>query len=125
MALAQPGGYVRAFVDEGEPMARLLRRTVTSGASREYVQRLLAALPATDVAAASKGSSQGVLVEPLSDREMEVLRLVAAARSNRDIAEELCLAIGTVKKHVYNIYGKLGMRRRTEAVSRARELGLI
>ncbi|MDM7999452.1 MAG: response regulator transcription factor [Dehalococcoidia bacterium] len=106
-------------------MARLLRRTVTSGASREYVQRLLAALPATDVAAASKGSSQGVLVEPLSDREMEVLRLVAAARSNRDIAEELCLAIGTVKKHVYNIYGKLGMRRRTEAVSRARELGLI
>jgi LuxR family maltose regulon positive regulatory protein len=64
-------------------------------------------------------------VEPLSDRELEVLRLVAAGRSNRDIAKELCLAIGTVKKHIYNIYGKLNAKRRTEAVTRARELGLI
>jgi ATP/maltotriose-dependent transcriptional regulator MalT len=56
---------------------------------------------------------------------MEVLRLVAAGRSNREVGEELCLAIGTVKKHVYNIYGKLDTKRRTEAVTRARELGLI
>jgi LuxR family maltose regulon positive regulatory protein len=109
-------------------MARLLRRTVTNGATREYVQRLLAAFPTPEAAAPSKGKTskaQGALVEPLSDREMEVLRLVAAGRSNRDIAEELCLAIGTVKKHVYNIYGKLDVQRRTAAVTRARELGLI
>ena len=128
LSLAQPGGYVRAFVDEGEPMARLLRRTVMTGAARDYVQRLLAALPAPEAAAASKGKTsklQGGLVEPLSDRELEVLRLVAAGRSNREIGEELCLAIGTVKKHVYNIYGKLDVRRRTEAATRARELGLL
>jgi LuxR family maltose regulon positive regulatory protein len=128
LSLAQLGGYVRAFVDEGEAMARLLRRTVTNGATREYVQRLLAAFPAPEAAALSKGKTskvQGALVEPLSDRELEVLRLVAAGRSNRDIAEELCLAIGTVKKHIYNIYGKLDAKRRTEAVTRARELGLI
>jgi LuxR family maltose regulon positive regulatory protein len=128
LSLAQPAGYVRAFVDEGEAMARLLRRTVTNGATREYVQRLLAAFPAPEAAASSKGKTskvQGALVEPLSDRELEVLRLVAAGRSNRDIAEELCLAIGTVKKHIYNIYGKLDVGRRTAAVTRARELGLI
>jgi LuxR family maltose regulon positive regulatory protein len=128
LSLAQPGGFVRLFVDEGEPMARLLRRTVTNGATREYVQRLLAAFPASEAAVLSKGKTskaQGILVEPLSDRELEVLRLVAAGRSNRDIAEELCLAIGTVKKHIYNIYGKLDVQRRTEAVSRAGELGLI
>jgi LuxR family maltose regulon positive regulatory protein len=127
LSLAQPGGYVRAFVDEGEPMARLLRRTVVSGAVRDYVQQLLAALPAPE-AASSRGKTsktEGILVEPLSDRELEVLRLVAAGRSNREIGEELCLAMGTVKKHVYNIYGKIGVRRRTEAVSRARELELI
>jgi LuxR family maltose regulon positive regulatory protein len=101
---------------------------VTNGATREYVQRLLAAFPAPEATALSKGKTskvQGALVEPLSDRELEVLRLVAAGRSNRDIAEELCLAIGTVKKHIYNIYGKLNAKRRTEAVTRARELGLI
>ena len=128
LSLAQPGGYVRVFVDEGEPMARLLRRTVTNGATREYVQRLLAASPTTGAAAPSKTKTpkaQGALVEPLSDRELEVLRLVAAGHSNRDIAEELCLAIGTVKKHIYNIYGKLNAKRRTAAVTRARELGLI
>ena len=128
LSLAQPAGYVRAFVDEGEAMARLLRRTVTNGATREYVQRLLAAFPALEAAASSRGKTskvQGALVEPLSERELEVLRLVAAGRSNRDIAEELCLAIGTVKKHIYNIYGKLNAKRRTEAVTRARELGLI
>ncbi|MBN2099677.1 MAG: hypothetical protein JW753_08785, partial [Dehalococcoidia bacterium] len=125
LSLAQPGGYVRALVDEGEPMARLLRRTVVGDAARDYVQRLLAVLPAPEAAATSKGKAQGGLVEPLSDRELEVLRLVVAGRSNREIGEELCLAMGTAKKHVYNIYGKLGVRRRTEAVSRARELGLI
>jgi len=128
LSLAQAGRYVRAFVDEGEPMARLLRRTVTDGDARDYVKRLLAAFPTSKAAAPSKGKiakAQSKLVEPLSDREMEVLRLVAAGRSNREIGEELCLAIGTVKKHVYNIYGKLDAKRRTEAVTRARELGLI
>ncbi len=128
LSLALPGGFVRLFVDEGEPMARLLRRTVTDEPTREYVRRLLATFPAAEAAVSSKGKAsktQGALVEPLSDRELEVLRLVVAGRSNREIGEELCLAMGTVKKHVYNIYGKLDVRRRTEAVGRARELGLI
>lgn len=128
LSLAEPGGYVRVFLDEGEPMRRLLHRTAGSGVSGDYAQRLLAAFPPAEAAAPSGDKARGVegtLVEPLSDREMEVLRLVAAGRSNRDIAGELCLAVGTVKKHVYNIYGKLGARRRTEAVIMAREHGLL
>ncbi len=128
LSLAQPGGYVRTFIDEGQPMERLMRRAVTQGAVREYTKQLLAACSAPKPRPPSRSKASGArgkLVEPLSDREVEVLKLVAAGQSNRDIAEKLYLAVGTVKKHVYNIYGKLNVKRRTEAVTRARDLRLI
>jgi LuxR family maltose regulon positive regulatory protein len=70
-------------------------------------------------------SPGGYLVEPLSERELEVLRLIAVGRSNQEIAEELVIAIGTVKAHTSNIYGKMGVGNRTEAVARARQLGIL
>ena len=117
LTLAEPEGYVRVFADEGAPMAALLRRAAAHGVSPEYVGQLLAAMgpprPATP------------LVEPLSDRELQVLRLVAAGLSNQQIGDELFLAVGTVKKHTHNVYGKLGVRSRTQAVARAKELGIL
>jgi LuxR family maltose regulon positive regulatory protein len=123
LTLAEPEGYLRTFVDEGEPMAELLRRALSEGITPNYVARLLAtfgqeAEPTTTSAIES-------LVEPLSERELEVLRLVAAGLSNREIAEELFLSINTIKVHTKNIYGKLSVRGRIQAVERARQLGLL
>jgi len=114
LTLAEPEGYVRVFADEGAPMAALLRRAAAQGVSPAYVGQLLAAMgpprPATP------------LVEPLSARELEVLRLIVAGLSNKEIAAQLYLAVGTVKKHINNIYGKLGVSRRAQAIAKAREL---
>jgi LuxR family maltose regulon positive regulatory protein len=118
LSLAEPEGYVRTFIDEGEPMAALLRAAASRGIAVDYVSELLAAFG--DVAPPSAR-----LVEPLSERELEVLRLLAAGLSNREIARELFLAVGTVKKHTSNIYGKLSVHSRTHAVARARDLDLI
>jgi LuxR family transcriptional regulator, maltose regulon positive regulatory protein len=128
LTLAEPEGYVRVFVDEGEPMAALLRQV--SGARRSYAQILLEAYKAglptnTAVPQPYLRSSTAPLIEPLSEREREVLRLVAAGLSDRAIAERLILAIGTVKKHLNNIYGKLGVHTRTQALMRARELNVF
>jgi LuxR family maltose regulon positive regulatory protein len=138
LALARPGGYVRLFIDEGQPMADLLAILAerSSGERRAYIERLLAAPgleapvrrsgPASPGEPAPKtGLSAPHLVEPLSERELEVLRLIAAGRSNRDIARVLVLAPGTVKKHTSNLYGKLGVHSRTQALARARALGLL
>jgi LuxR family maltose regulon positive regulatory protein len=130
LSLAEPEGYVRTFVDEGEPMAHLLRRapaarfgdTETHGITPEYVSRLRAALgesPATASPAAP------ALVEPLTERELEVLRLIAAGLSNREIARELVIAVSTVKSHINHLYGKLGVKNRTRAVARAQNLELL
>ena len=129
LSLAEPEGYVRTFVDEGPPMAALLRRAASAG-SLEYVRRLLAAFqhPSEDHAPRTAvGSPQAVqlLPEPLSERELEVLRLVAEGKSNRELARQLFVTVDTVKKHLTHIFGKLGVRSRTQAVARARELGLI
>lgn len=134
LVLAEPGGYVRVFIDEGEPIASLLRHMVLGGAEPRYIGTLLAALDARE---AGKGSSsprtrvgatgardQG-LIEPLSERELEVLQLIAAGKSNREIARELIVTVGTVKKHINNIFGKLDAHSRTQAVARARELNLV
>ncbi len=123
---AEPEGYVRLFVDEGEPLAVLLRRTASLGVARPYARRLLDALgqaTAKQEPAAAPGPSP--LIEPLTEREMEVLHLMAAGLSNREIADELVLAMGTVKAHLHNIYGKLGVRGRAQAAARARELHLL
>jgi LuxR family maltose regulon positive regulatory protein len=122
LSLAAPEGYVRIFVDEGEPMARLLRRALAEGIAPSYVSRLLAAFgeSAQPVPRATKA-----LVEPLTERELEVLRLIAAGLSNREIAQELVVAVSTVKSHINHIYGKLDAKSRIQAVAKARKLGLL
>ncbi len=119
LALAEPEGYVRLFLDEGEPMRRLLQHAVTESVAQEYAGRLLAAFPAP----ASPGT--GDLLEPLNDREMAIVRFMSAGLSNRDIADELYLSVNTVKWHARNIYGKLGVGSRSMAVARARDLNLL
>jgi LuxR family maltose regulon positive regulatory protein len=98
-----------------------------------YLDRLFAAFPPSLVQAegppagapSSQSQPPAALVEPLSERELEVLRLVAAGRTNRDIASELVIALSTVKSHTHSIYGKLGVKNRTQAIALARELSLI
>ena len=130
LALAEPEGYVRIFLDEGRPMAQLLSEAATRGIMPDYTGKLLAAFDAEgridpdDSPRLATLASQP-LVEPLSDRELEVLRLIAQGLSNREISERLFLAVITVKGHNRNIFRKLQVRRRTEAIARARELGLL
>jgi LuxR family maltose regulon positive regulatory protein len=127
LALAEPSGLIRIFVDEGVPMARLLSEAAAHGIMPDYVKELLAVFEAE----AQKGEDESYLlaaqslIEPLSQRELEVLQLIARGLSNREIGERLFLATITVKGHNRNIFRKLQVRRRTEAVARARELGLL
>ena len=123
--LAEPEGFVRIFVDEGRPMAELLTRMKAERAGmQEYIHKLLAALEKQKDIQPSIIASQP-LVEPLSPRELEVLRLIAQGLSNDEIGKRLFLALDTVKGHNRRIYDKLQVQRRTEAVARARELGLL
>jgi LuxR family maltose regulon positive regulatory protein len=133
LLLAQPEGYVRLFVDEGAPMAELLQKlgaqirlqaSRSGGRTLEYIDQLLSALGSGELVAPPAGGPQP-FIEPLSDRELEVLRLLAEGLSNREITQRLTVAIGTVKAHVHNIYGKLGVENRIQAIARARELGLL
>jgi LuxR family maltose regulon positive regulatory protein len=130
LARAEPEGYVRLFLDEGAPMAKLLDKvsSQTTTDIRAYAARLLAAYwrehPEQPVPMA-KAVPGEALIEPLSGRELEVLHLMAAGCSNREIANELVIAIGTVKRHTATIFDKLDVRNRTEAVTRARQLGLL
>jgi len=128
LSRAEPEGYVRTFIDEGAPLAALLGRAAASGARAPYATRLLEAMGihGTEKPARAVGpvTAPG-LHEALSEREMEILRLVEAGRSNKEIADVLFLAIGTVKKHTSNIFGKLGVESRTQAVARARALGIL
>jgi LuxR family transcriptional regulator, maltose regulon positive regulatory protein len=127
LTLAEPEGYVRIFVDDGRPMARLLTDAAAHGIMADYVTRLQAAFEVEEQKSADKLPRPPAqsLIEPLSRRELEVLQLVAQGLSNREISERLFLALITVKGHNRNIFRKLQVRRRTEAVARARELGLL
>jgi LuxR family maltose regulon positive regulatory protein len=139
LSLAEPEGYVRLFADEGAPLAKLLRQVTSRRIASSYVQRLLAAfaIPADRDLGARPRRPEGTpsppspilqplpLVEPLTERELEVLHLIARGLSNREIAQELVVAVTTVKKHASNIYGKLGVGSRIQAVARAQELGLL
>jgi len=127
LTLAEPAGYVRIFVDEGEPMAALLRRAAAEGIAVNYVNRLLAdfGLEAEQPAIRSPQSAIRNLVEPLSPREIEVLQLVATGATNPQIAQRLFITVDTVKKHLSNIFGKLAVKNRTQATTRGRELGLL
>jgi LuxR family transcriptional regulator, maltose regulon positive regulatory protein len=135
LTLARPQSYVRVFADEGAPMHALLtqlavhldQQPAAHGITPGYMEALVracgrphAASPSARLAAPPPG-----LAEPLTDRETDVLRLIAAGKSNQRIAHELVVTVDTVKKHVSHVLGKLGAANRTEAVSRARELGVI
>ena len=136
LTLACPQGYVRVFADEGAPMRALLAQlpaalTGQQHAADRVAPRYLAALvracgQAEAVPSQRRAATaQPGLVEPLTDRELEVLRLIAAGKPNQRIAHDLVVALDTVKKHVTHVLGKLGAANRTEAVARARQLGLI
>jgi LuxR family transcriptional regulator, maltose regulon positive regulatory protein len=128
LALAQPGGFIRLFVDEGAPMARLLSEAATRGIAPDYTGRLLSSFPSFAVMSTTQytiHNPKSKMVEPLSQRELKILQLVAQGLSNREISERLFLALSTVKGHNRNIFDKLQVQSRTEAIVRARELGLL
>ena len=135
LMLACPQGYVRVFADEGPPMAALLGRLIAAqrtgqaaaGVPFGYLARLQRAFAAGSPAPSSGRDTAAVpgLIDPLTSRELEVLRMLAAGRSNQAIAGELVVTLDTVKKHVGHVLGKLGAANRTEAVARARELNLL
>jgi LuxR family maltose regulon positive regulatory protein len=119
LALAAPQGYRRPFLDEGQLVMPLLSRA--RGSAPAFVDELLADFAAVG----TRVDGDTALLDPLSKRELDVLRLVARGLSNREIAETLVVTLGTVKKHLNNIFSKLDVKSRTQAVARARELGLL
>jgi len=128
LTLAEPGGFIRIFVDEGPPMARVLYKALSRGIAADYVRRILAAFSIDDEEQSDPSKSlvpESELVEPLSEREIEVLQLIAEGLSNREIASRLYLSLNTVKVHARNIYGKLGVKNRTQAVAKGKTLGIL
>ena len=134
VSLAEPGGFVRLFVDLGPPMARLLSELCQRDVAPEYVSQILMAFETTDDRRKTTEPSTHLpssvgppsrLVEPLTPRELEVLCLLGQHLTNTEIAEELVVSPSTVKTHTLNIYRKLDVRGRKQAVARARELGLL
>jgi LuxR family maltose regulon positive regulatory protein len=130
LKLAQPEGYVRTFAGSGPVMCNLLELAARQGIDPAYIDRLLAAFPSTPSPAEPVLPSQDrplsiSPIDPLNDRELQILRLVSARLSNQEIAAELYLSVNTVKWYARSIYDKLGVANRREAGSRARELGLL
>ena len=128
--LAEPEGYIRRFVDEGTPMENLLyrlrKRDLKNGPT-PYLDTLLAAFQQermTRVQSEERAQAQA-LPEPLSKRELEVLQLLARGASNQEIAQELVIALDTVKRHVSHIFSKLGVNNRVQTVRQAQILGLL
>ncbi|MDH4207458.1 MAG: tetratricopeptide repeat protein, partial [Anaerolineae bacterium] len=128
LSLGEPEGFVRTFVDEGEPMAQLLGEAAARGIAPRYVGKLLAAFevaehgPLEHIVAPSKTRP---LPEPLSERELEVLRLLNTSLSSTEMADELFVSVNTVRTHIRSIYAKLDVHSRYQAVDRARELNLL
>jgi len=135
LTLSEPEGYIRLFVDEGEPMRQLMteyqseiKKQTANGLDGQssyllaYINRLLAVFPQP---AHSEKPGPVTMPEPLSERELDILRLIATGRTNQEIAEILVIAVSTVKSHINNLYGKLGTNRRTQAIAIARDLGLL
>ncbi len=127
LTMAEPGGFVRLFLDEGEPMAELLSNASAQGIRSDYLAKLLAAFASEKLKVENKpvALEPQALIAPLSPRELEILQLIAQGLSNRQICDRLFLALSTVKGHVGIIFDKLQVQRRTEAIARARELGFL
>jgi LuxR family maltose regulon positive regulatory protein len=133
--LAQPGGSIRVFVDLGVPMQRMLRRLEAQGSSVESIQRILAAFQEDDKNLPGSANpaqprrqpslANSTLAQPLTTRELDVLALLRDPLSNKEIAGKLNISYETTKRHLANIYGKLGVNRRWDAVARAVELGIL
>ena len=121
LALAAPGGCIRLFVDEGRPLAALLRVTAPHGIAPDYVRQLRAALGQVD----SSTPVASLLIEPLSERELEVLRLLGTELNGPEVARALMVSLNTMRTHTKNIYTKLGVNNRRAAVRRAEELHLL
>ena len=129
ISVAEPEGYIRLFADEGLLLAELLGRAYAGGVPSNYVRELMAACD-IESGRRTRLREPGAISaltppEPISDRELEILTLVSQGISNKETADHLVVATSTVKKHLENIYGKLGVHNRTQAVARARELSLI
>jgi LuxR family maltose regulon positive regulatory protein len=142
LALTQPDGYVRLYLDAGEPMRQVLlsldeiphsQETSHAPVPAAYIKRLLAAFPRTEAPGlrdqiperSALSPHPSALVEPLTRREQEVLRSLAAGASNQEIAAQLVISLATVKKHISNLLGKLGVRSRTQAIARARDWSIL
>jgi LuxR family maltose regulon positive regulatory protein len=128
LSLAEPGGYVRVFVDEGQPIQKLLALAVQKGIHPGYADRLLAAFDHNSTLSPSPQAGQKhtpALIEPLTSREIEVLRLIVAGMTNKEIAQKLYISLRTVKYHTTSILNKLNVNNRAHAAARARELGLL
>jgi LuxR family maltose regulon positive regulatory protein len=134
VTLAEPEGYVRLFLDEGEPLLQLLSQLAsTDHRASSYIQKLLAACEFHEQEQTAPRSTSKEprsrpyqsLLDPLSERELEVLHLIAGGDSNYEIAGQLIVAVSTVKRHVSNIFSKLDVTNRTQAVARAREFGML
>jgi LuxR family maltose regulon positive regulatory protein len=121
LSLAEPGGYIRLFVEEGPLMVTLLREARSRGLAPAYVDALLTACGTTGTAV----GDSAMLVEPLSTRELELLRLLAAGLSTSEIAAQLFITPGTARNHLKSIFGKLEVHSRVQAVERARVLNLL
>jgi LuxR family maltose regulon positive regulatory protein len=121
LTLAEPEGYVRTFVDEGPPMAALLEAAAKRRIAPTYVRRLLTAFGTAE----DRPPARQDLIEPLSDRELEVLRLLATELDGPEIARELVVSLNTMRTHTKRIYAKLGVTNRRAAVRRAEELGVL
>lgn len=133
LKMAEPEGYVYLFVIQGKPMEKLLRQAVKKGIHKEYAQKLLDIMAAESsqrkgVDSTTRGSEPGkgeAILEPLSERELDVLRLLNSHLSVPEIAQELTVAPSTVRTHVRVVYNKLGVHGRLEAIQKAKDLGLI
>ncbi len=139
LSLAEPEGYIRIFADEGKPMLKLLNQASSRGIAPDYVSRLVGAFNGlnlgkpdspeqletkTSPTPPSARDSSG-LIESLTEREIETLHLISEGLSNEEIGETLYISITTVKTHIRSLYGKLNVNRRTQAIQRARDLGLL
>jgi LuxR family maltose regulon positive regulatory protein len=129
LKLAQPGAFIRTFVDLGLKMAELLKQFAEQGFETDYIRQLLAAFPGqpqiNGKQRPAKARTNDNLVEPLTRRERDVLELLGKWLSAKEIAQELVISPRTVKKHTSNIYGKLGVNNRMQAVEKAKGLGLL